>query len=892
MVSVSLNTLAQSQWKGVEGVVLDTTKQPIRGVSVRLSSVVDTLVTATDENGRFYFRDVVSREFNLTFSILGHQILERSYLVGATYEVVHILPIIIYPESTMLKEVEISRVQPILVRGDTIQYNLEAYKFRKNTLLERALKDLPGIHVLRDGTVIAHGVRVSRVQVDGKNFFGGDVLTATRNLHAEMIKSVQVIDYYGDAAEATGFNRDEPEKILNFQTYEDKKKILFGQVTGGGGSVERYIGSFGIYNFNDGQQLSLLASANNTNTSLFSFGSPSGEGNRQRDLMDLTGMTDPVDGTNTVRSVGLSFSDSLSDRVEIFGKYAYTNRQNATKTDQFLRSGFEFYAIENLETRETISDQKTHSMSWDVKVDLDRGGYFKISPSLAYNTNNTLTNSLRTVQSRYVFSEGEYSLDGNYDSPTIGSDLIFVKRFRNARRKLVVDGKLEFSRSDRSELIGDYFVSIDSAYREPRIDIYSFLQENNNQHTDRIGRLTGAWVEPLHRNGDLEFRYEHEYKSIGSSREVWNVDLSQPIDSLGIDYDYSYFGNRYGLTYKAEYGRRFYYSVGLALQPLTLEGRTADQTVRTRYQHLNWIPTVSMRYHWSAGNMFSIDYTGSNNQPTFAQIQPVRDLSNSQHVVIGNPDLGAEFANRVGARVFLASSGGDRTFNGQLEFNNIKNKIVAHRRTSPGTTVMETTYLNADGYYDLRAHYSFNSPLGNDQLYVGISGSGDYIHNISFTNDLRSVSKHFVYSQNAQLRYNLEDVVELGLNGNFLLNHSRSSLRTFGSIQANSLLFGMVGRAYLNSHWTFGFDLSRQTHTGYSSHVESNPTLLNAYLEYTFLPNDRALLRFQAIDIFNQGTGVTKEVYDSMDLSVRNSRLGQYFMLSLNIRFQRLPQSG
>lgn len=892
MLLVSSDAFAQYQRRGVEGMVLDTASQPLQGVSVRLSSVVDTLVTATDEEGRFFFREVISREFDLAFSILGHKVLERSYLVGANYEVIHILPIVIFPEATLLKEVEISRVQPILVRGDTIQYNLEAYDFRKNTLLENALKDLPGIHVLRDGTVIAHGRRISRVQVDGKIFFGGDVLIATRNLYAEMIKSVQVIDYYGDEAEATGFKSSEPEKILNLQLQDDRKKIFFGQVTGGGGSVERYIGSFGIHNFNDGQQLSLIASANNTNTSLFSFGSPSGEGERQRDLMDLTGMTDPVDGINTVRSIGLNFSDSLSSRVEIYGKYTYTHRKNTTQSDQFLRSGFEYSTIENLETRETVSDQKKHNMSWDVKVTLDGRSFIKVSPHLQYNTNSTLSNSLKTLRSRYVFSEGEYGLDGQFNTPTLGTDVIYVKGFPNPRRKLVIDGRVEFSESDRSELIGDYFVSIDSSFAQPKIDIYSFLQESNNQHNNRTGKLSGAYVEPLHRHGELELRYEYEYTSIGSSREIWDVERAQMIDSLGIDYNYSFRSNRYGATYKVEYGRRLYYSIGLAMQPLALEGHTLDREIRTRYEHLNWIPTMSLRYHMSSGSMFSVDYTGSNNQPAFTQMQPVRDLSNSQHIVIGNADLGAEFSNRVSTRFFIAPSTGIRTFEGQFSFTNIKNKIVANRRTLPGTTVMETTYLNADGYYDLRGYYSFNTRLGSDELYFSISGSGDYIHNISFINDQKNVSKHFIYSQNAQLRYSLEDIMDLGFNGNYLMNRTHSSLRTVGDVRANSLLLGMAGRIYMNAHWALGFDISRRTHTGYSSFVESNPTLFNAYLEYTFLPNDRALLRFQGVDIFNQGTGVTKEVYDSMDLSVRNSRLGQYFMLSLNIRFQRLPSAG
>src|SRR5690606_19731085 len=216
----------------------------------------------------------------------------------------------------------------IVIKEDTIQYNFPAYNIRPNSLLEEALKLLPNVQVRRDGKVIAHGKSISRVQVDSKNFFGGEVLTATRNLPAEFIQSVQVIDYYRDMANTTGIKDTEPEKILNIVLKEGSKRILFGQVTGGGGTESRYIGSMGLNNFNDGQEFSVLGSFNNTNTSLFSYGAPSGGG--ERGNVDLTGMTDPVDGVNITNSGSISYSDDLSDKVSVYGKYTFTNRKNHT----------------------------------------------------------------------------------------------------------------------------------------------------------------------------------------------------------------------------------------------------------------------------------------------------------------------------------------------------------------------------------------------------------------------------------------------------------------------------------------------------------------------------------------------------------------------------------
>ena len=137
----------QTQRRSVEGTVLDTARRPLHGVTVRLSSVVDTLVSVSDERGKFTFEDVISREFHLSFSMLGYRLLDRMYTVGQSYENLHILPIVIFPQETLLDIVQVTRVPPFQVMGDTIQYNFEAYNFSKNTLLEGALRKLPNVQV-------------------------------------------------------------------------------------------------------------------------------------------------------------------------------------------------------------------------------------------------------------------------------------------------------------------------------------------------------------------------------------------------------------------------------------------------------------------------------------------------------------------------------------------------------------------------------------------------------------------------------------------------------------------------------------------------------------------------------------------------------------------------
>src|SRR5690606_9188522 len=262
---------------------------------------------------------------------LGHQIVNRTLSSKNLSSFIVMPNVVLRPQSSLIEGVYVLKTIPVVYAGDTVQYNMDAFTFRSNSLLEEALKQLPGIQVSRDGTVYAQGKPISSVQVDGRKFFGGDVLTRTRNLPADFIKSIQILNYRNELSADKRFTTEEPEKILNIVLKEDRKRISFGQLTAGVGTRERYIGSAGINRFDDGQEFSLVGSINNTNTSLFSFGSPTGMGEREKSLFDVNDFVDPTDGLNNIRSLGFSFSDNLAENTQFNANYSFTRKKNFTE---------------------------------------------------------------------------------------------------------------------------------------------------------------------------------------------------------------------------------------------------------------------------------------------------------------------------------------------------------------------------------------------------------------------------------------------------------------------------------------------------------------------------------------------------------------------------------
>ncbi len=174
-----------------------------------------------------------------------------------------------------LVPVIVEKIKPIRIREDTIEYHAQAFIVHDGAELEELLKKFPGMYVSADGVVTVHGKSIGRLRINGKDF-SGDILTGIRNIPADLIDIVQVIDDYGDKAKLLGVKSGESEKVLNVILKKDKKDGGFGKFELGGGNADKYNAAFFSDVIRDNRQMTLNAWLNNQ--------SPAGNINEKRDL--------------------------------------------------------------------------------------------------------------------------------------------------------------------------------------------------------------------------------------------------------------------------------------------------------------------------------------------------------------------------------------------------------------------------------------------------------------------------------------------------------------------------------------------------------------------------------------------------------------------------------
>ncbi|RYY19162.1 MAG: hypothetical protein EOP41_10015, partial [Sphingobacteriaceae bacterium] len=299
------------------------------------------------------------------------------------------------------------------------------------------------------------------------------------------------------------------------------------------------------------------------------------------------------------------------------------------------------------------------------------------------------------------------------------------------------------------------------------------------------------------------------------------------------------------------------------------------------------IPSARFVYNFSRSHTFTLNYGGSSSEPSFNQLQPIRDSSNLQNIIVGNPYLKAALTNRLSLQYnqFDIASGNSLFTN--LSFNETQNQIVTNRISARNSTAQEINYLNTNGFYNVTGFYAFSKPFLKRKYTVTINGNANYNNNISFTNSEKNIGRNWVLSQGARFRLDLENIMDADFNATYSYNTTRYSIVTTPSSNAKTLILGVNGRTFFFKDWTLGYDFTKTINNGYSSTIKANPTILSTYIERRFLKKEMGTVRIQGFDLFNQNTGISRSVTANSIVDSRNNRLGRYYLLSFTYRIQK-----
>lgn len=910
----------------VRGTVIDTTKQGIPAVTIKVrTDLGDSLQVGTDLDGKFLLSNIKGTKITLYVSTIGYQGVIKHFNFSPTDTTLLVPPIILKGESRQLKEVTIVGINPIKFTEDTVSYKIAAYPVRANAPVEDVLKKMPGVDVDVNGNVSVQGKTVTKVRINGKDFMAGDVQSVTKNFPADLLESAQIIDDYGDQANLTGIKTGEPNKILNFTIRQDKNYGYSLQTNAGIGrdalpqvpalnsqpavrDAMRYLGSLNYLNFKGNRQITVLGNINNTNTNTFNFGGGGygGGGGRAMRGGD-NGLASNKDGITIARAIGTNYRDQWGKYISVYGSYSFSDNSTFTQSDNLQTNNGAGTKTTN--HTEANDNPINHRFSFNLEYKPDTINYLKVSPSFSYASTNS--NSLENVN--YSLKDStiqKYStnLVSRSHSPSFGTNLLYNHRFAKSGRNFSLYAQISTSTSNSySNPILNYTAG------SPNVPINQVI--NTDNHTTTFGGNL-SYMEPISKISYLELNYNYNHSYTANDKETDTLSAANTYNNYALlsnNYNYTFTTNRVGLNFRV-IDTKYNYTLGLGVQPSTLDGRSITNNINTHRTETNIVPAARFLYNFSRNESLSFNYNGSATQPTFNQLQPVVDLSSASYPVQGNPDLKQQFSNNLSLRYnsFGLATGNILFLYTQFSQINdyVATRTTTYRKLSSAVLTADpslknfsnttlTRYLNADGYYSASAHALFSKPWDDRKYTVSVNGNINYSKYPGFVDmvdsnnvqspTLKNISKTLTFTPGARFRLDLQDKVDAQASVNYSISKTDNSLTGNNVLAQNTnvraLTLGLSGKNYFGD-WTVSYDYSKQINSGYSIPV-TNPNILSAYIERRFLAQNRATIRLAAFDLFNQNTGFSYTANGANVTQTSVNRLGRYYMLSFSLRLQK-----
>ena len=154
-----------------------------------------------------------------------------------------------------------SRVK-MVVKGDTIIYNADAFALAQGSMLDGLIDQLPGAELKRDGRIYINGEFVQDLLVNGDNFFKGDPKIALENLPAYMVKDIQV--YHRNDLRQNKELKELP-LVMDVRLKKQFQAGWIANAEAGYGTSNRYLGRLFAMLFTRDSRLAVVGNINNTN---------------------------------------------------------------------------------------------------------------------------------------------------------------------------------------------------------------------------------------------------------------------------------------------------------------------------------------------------------------------------------------------------------------------------------------------------------------------------------------------------------------------------------------------------------------------------------------------------------------------------------------------------
>jgi len=884
----------------IKGVLWDTlTNNGIGSATITVFRLSDSSImnfTISNNAGTFEVNKLpLNTPLRLLFSHINYSSYRKPFTLTEDKKEIDFDTIVFTPKVFEMEGVIVTGEKawdrpPILIQGDTMSFHADAFLNRPGTVVEDLLKRIPGIEFTSEG-ITMNGRKVSRILLDGREFFGSDPTMLLKNIPAMMIDAVQVTeekDEFGDVTESGNVT-------INVTLKPGAKKGNFGKVFGGYGTTDRYETGL-IWNvFRDTMQLSFIGYANNLSKSGFSFSDLYNLGgfNRQSfSSVSFSGNSLSIgntsfgggDGITESFGGGVNFSHVLFKKAEVSLSY-FNGNQRTT--------------LSNISSKQYILADSSF-LSESNRFDFNRG--------MAHNYSGLVRFKIDSTSTLFYKVEGTFSTANNQGEQVI----------RNLSENLGLDNKIDNNIKDRirySDFSGRiiYSKKINSKLNFYLFNNHSFSSNSANDVFNQMA-LIGAVVyneesfeqnrkrkiNTLSQSSHARFRYTwkkgivssllYEYKTNNRSN---TIDSEQRPDANS---EFNRIEVLSGLFNSRVNSQTFSKEFQIEDKKLTKMSYTGSAgyniyrlyaNERDRMQHRNNLyqrPVFSLRVskRMEKGSFYASFYQNFN-QPSIEQMVPILNNTNPRFVNTGNYLLEPTFSHSINSSGNWTFKKLGLTFSLYTNMSWNENSVISiisydelGRETSTFSNYSEKlgfSNYNSSGLSKIvKLNEKWSMPL-SFRVNGGLNKNFQII--FSELNEIENIS----FGLTPSVSLNKKDVLEFTVSYSRRINNNKASLT---QTQNRNIFHSVSSSVWLKL--PKGFSVEYEYNLNYQPFIESGITngfnLMNFSINKSILKDNKGVLKLTVFDLFSQNMDFGRLVTQNYVEEYQKNTVVRYIMLS------------
>ena len=795
------------------------------------------------------------------------------------------------PDTSLLADVIVQSATAVRMKGDTLEYNTDFFKTMPNAVVEELLKKLPGIEFRNNDEIYADGQRVSKITVDGKDFFSSDPKVLLKNLPAELIKKVQIVDEKNTVATETRQKEDIP-KIINLKLKKAVRQGILGKIFAGYGTDKRYE-TGGLLNlFRDTLQVSLIGTSNNQSSQGFSM----------QDLNEMGGFDRSGDmggqqsynlggygssGIPKKSLAGTNINYNFTKDIKLNLQYFYRQNENH---NTYLRINEMDYIDSSLIIRSTGNSQNAdhnHQVHAGFSWKQDSTGYLNYNFNWSRGEGSNFNSSFAKARTTHVelFNTTSYHNNSHGTQRDLNTDINYNKTFPKSKIDISLNGNYASGLSAED----NYTDNITTQYVQGYIPD-SILRHELNHLPSRSYALGASIHKSFHKKHMLMASVHYNNDEGHSGDEVFqkfsNLDQYEytPGQSIKFKNENGQFNSNLSYRFNDDKSR-LNFMIGGKFYRYELVNTYSDANIGQQIKHYNFLsPDLSINY-----KTIGVSFSRSIQPPSTYYLSPITDSSSNLYYHTGNPDLAPTTNSNL-----------------SVHFNKYWRKSLLSIYTNLSQhwnqdNIINKTEIDAEGITRSTViNYGHGS---NSTLNIGINkgyhkkdfnmGSGFSFYAMQNKNPLylnnaiiQTTTQNIFLNLNANASY--KELIQLDGGWRINFNNSFSKEATFRTNKTHTIT------TYLNLKWKPMHRLVFQWNNRYNT--QTNPTpgqktkwyFSDASLGYSFFKAENVELRLSGYDLFNQNKGSFQFAYQNQIYTTQDLVQKRYFMLTVAYKFKKI----